>query len=78
MSSVENFDGRCGIIATFADSSRQIRCHYIFDHGGPCSFIKYREQFGLHSSCARNPKEVKEEQFIDSVIWSMQQNKNGL
>jgi len=75
MSTVENFDGLCGIIATFADSSRQIRCHYIFDHGGPCSFEKYREQFVLSSSCARNPIAVKEEQFIASVIESLKNKK---
>jgi hypothetical protein len=42
MSSTESFDGLCGIIAEFASSGMQIRCHYELGHHGPCSFKKLR------------------------------------
>jgi hypothetical protein len=71
MSSVETFDGLCGIIATFASSDLQIRCTYELDHYGDCSFEKYRKQFTIQSSCGRDPEEIKEEKFITSVIESM-------
>ena len=45
MSSVENFDGLCGIIARFASSDLQLRCKYEFGHGGVCSFEKYKRYF---------------------------------
>lgn len=48
---VEDYSGLCGIIPTFADSSRQIRCKFEFGHSGPCSFEKYRSQFWLRAGC---------------------------
>lgn len=51
MSTVENFDGLCGIIARFASSDLQLRCHYELGHVPPCSFEKYRSQFHIESSC---------------------------
>jgi len=52
---IESFDGLCGLIATFASSSNQIRCKYEFGHGGPCSFEKYKSQFTLQSCCNSGP-----------------------
>lgn len=42
---IESYDGLCGIIADFASSSLQIRCHYEFGHSGSCSFTKYSRRF---------------------------------
>lgn len=66
MSSAENFDGLCGIIAEFADSSKQIRCNYEFGHHGPCSFKKLRNPLrGFAGAfCSPDP----ERSFIDSVL----------
>lgn len=52
MSTVEDYSGLCGIIPSFADSGRQIRCKYEFGHSGPCSFEKYRSQFRLWGGCS--------------------------
>jgi hypothetical protein len=70
MSNIENFDGLCGIIATFSSSDLQIRCHYEFGHGGPCSFQKYKDQFIIQTGCGSAPVSSGES-FIESVIESM-------
>lgn len=62
----ESFDGLCGIIATFASSNNQIRCHYELGHHGPCSFEKYRDHFICHAGCFSRPD--PERGFIDSVL----------
>ncbi len=66
MSSTENFDGLCGIIATFAHSGNQIRCHYELGHYGPCSFEKYRTHFIIMGGTFRSPD--PERGVIDSVL----------
>lgn len=38
MSACTDYDGLCGIHARGATSSKQVRCHYEFAHGGPCSW----------------------------------------
>jgi hypothetical protein len=38
MSSLENFDGLCGIIHLCATSDQQVRCKYKFGHDGPHSY----------------------------------------
>lgn len=38
MSSLESFDGLCGIIAIGASSEKQVRCKYEFGHEGPHSY----------------------------------------
>ena len=63
---VEDYSGLCGIIPTFSNSSRQIRCTYELGHHGPCSFEKYRKQFWLTAGAFRAPD--PERKFIDSVI----------
>jgi hypothetical protein len=72
MSNVENYDGLCGIIPSFAHSGLQIRCKYELGHGGSCSFEKYRKQFRLWggSSCSSGPP-LPEEGFLISVLASM-------
>lgn len=66
MSSTESFDGLCGIIATFAHSGNQIRCHYELGHHGPCSFQKYRDHFICYAGAFSRPD--PERGFIDSVL----------
>lgn len=76
MSSIEDYSGLCGIIPTFADSSRQIRCKYELGHGGPCSFEKYRSQFRIQSSCGsydswwynKKNEDGESNGFIESVL----------
>lgn len=53
-STVENFDGLCGIIPTFATSDLQIRCHYELGHGGPCSFEKHHNNFYCQAGSSLN------------------------
>jgi len=45
MSTIESYDGLCGIIPTFASSDLRLRCNYPMGHHGPCSWEKYRNQF---------------------------------
>jgi len=66
MSSVENYDGLCGIIPEFADSSNQIRCNYELGHYGPCSFKKLRNHRRGYAGCFRAPD--PDRGFIDSVL----------
>lgn len=69
MSSLESYDGLCGLIARFS-GLMQLRCNYCIGHHGPCSWDKLRSQFTISSSCcAREPTD--EENFIASVIASM-------
>lgn len=56
MSSVDNYDGKCGIHADFASHDLQIRCSYPIDHGGKHSWEKYREQFTI-GCCLCYPKQ---------------------
>lgn len=46
MSSVENYDGLCGVIHLNASSDQQVRCSFEFGHHGPHSWEK--KQVGLH------------------------------
>lgn len=40
MSSIESFDGLCGIIYRMSTSEQQVRCKYKFGHDGPHSWEK--------------------------------------
>lgn len=73
MSSTENFDGMCGIIAQFAHSGNQVRCHYELGHHGPCSFEKYRNPLRGYAGAICTPD--PERGFIDSVL-SHQEKEN--
>lgn len=73
MSSVENFDGLCGIIADFASSGNQIRCHYELGHHGPCSFKKYQNHFRCTAGAISSPD--PERGFIESVIYHNDDDK---
>lgn len=74
MSSVENFDGMCGIIADFAHSGNQIRCHYELGHHGPCSFEKYKRHFRFSAGAISAPD--PERSFIDSVLSHQDKENN--
>lgn len=85
MTNVENYDGLCGIIANFASSDLQLRCHYELGHGGPCSFKKYEHQFRCGSSCSideferwqleRRDDDGIQRGFIESVLKSQEDKK---
>lgn len=53
MSSVENYDGLCGIIAPFASSNLQLRCEYSLGHSGDHSWEKYRSSFQVQGCTPR-------------------------
>lgn len=74
MSSIENFDGLCGIIAEFASSGNQIRCHYELGHHGPCSFKKYNNHLRGGAGCFSRPD--PERGFIDSVLSHQDKENN--
>ena len=44
MSSIENYDGLCGIIWKFSTTTQQVRCKYEFGHGGPHSYEKNEDK----------------------------------
>lgn len=81
MTTIDNYDGLCGIIASFASSDLRLRCSYVLGHDGSCSFEKYRRHFSITGGCFINDFEdwlnnqeddhgVKEG-FINSVISSL-------
>ena len=41
MSSLESYDGLCGIIHLNASSNQQVRCKYEFGHHGDHSWVKH-------------------------------------
>jgi hypothetical protein len=67
---VEDYDGLCGIIPTFASSDLRMRCHFEMGHGGPCSFEKHRHNFIIIGGCFRTSLD-SEEEFENSVITSL-------
>jgi hypothetical protein len=66
MSTVENYDGLCGIIAEFASPDNQLRCHYELGHHGPCSFHKYKNHCRIIAGSFHAPD--PDRGFIDSVL----------
>lgn len=78
---IEDYDGLCGIIATFASSDLRLRCSYVLGHDGSCSFEKHRRHFSITGGCFRfdfddwlNSQEDKDgvkEGFINSVVSSI-------
>ena len=71
---VENFDGLCGLIANFAHSGNQIRCHFELGHHGPCSFEKYKRSFFGYAGAFSRPD--PERSFIDSVLSHQEKENN--
>lgn len=56
MSSVENYDGLCGIIHLASSSDRQVRCKYDFGHGGPHSWEKEIVEIVIHAGTFVTPQ----------------------
>jgi hypothetical protein len=74
MSSVESFDGLCGIIHQYADSDKQVRCLYEFGHHGPCSWKEIKGLTLHFGSCCNSSARDPETQFVNSVMVSIQEN----
>jgi hypothetical protein len=73
VSSIESYDGLCGIIASFAASTLRLRCKYSIGHYGSCSWEKYRSQFQI-SGGTGNPLYYPDQDgfkrgFIDAVVY---------
>ena len=51
MSSVETFDGLCGIIQKFSTSDLQLRCTYRIGHDGDCSWANVKNYISIGSHC---------------------------
>jgi hypothetical protein len=73
MSSIESYDGLCGMIASFAASTLRLRCKYSIGHYGPCSWEKYRSQFQI-SGGTGDPlhyadKDGFKRGFINAVVY---------
>ena len=49
MSTVENYDGLCGIIHLASSSDKQVRCHHEFGHHGPHSWDKKKVGLSIQS-----------------------------
>jgi len=77
MSSVENYDGLCGIIPTFSHSGLQIRCTHELGHGGPCTFEKYRRYFYSTAGSFAAPP-LPEEGFLNSVMGSLSYDHHSI
>ncbi len=54
MSSLETFDGLCGMIYIWATSDQQVRCKYEFAHAGPHSYEASVLKGGCCSSSGPN------------------------
>jgi hypothetical protein len=55
MSSVENYDGLCGVIHLLASSEQQVRCKYEFGHHGPHSWAKEQVGFSIVAGTFHHP-----------------------
>lgn len=69
MSTVENYDGLCGIIHLYSSSDKQVRCSYELGHYGPHSWANKRVAFHIFGGIT-NPC-YEEDQFIASVLASL-------
>ena len=69
MSTVENYDGLCGIIHIYSSSSKQVRCSYEFGHHGQHSWAKARVAYVI--SGGTEDRWYNENGFIDSVLASL-------
>jgi len=58
MSSIESYDGLCGLIANFSSFDLRLRCNLPIGHHGPCSWEKYRSQFRLTDSCCISEEKI--------------------
>jgi len=70
MSTVENYDGLCGIIHLGSSSDKQVRCNYELGHYGSHSWINKRVAYHIFGG-TNNPY-YEEDQFIASVLASLQ------
>jgi hypothetical protein len=48
MSSIETYDGLCGIIYYMSSGDLRLRCHFPMGHAGPCSWEKYKKHFTIN------------------------------
>jgi hypothetical protein len=69
MSTVENYDGLCGIIHLSASSDKQVRCSYELGHHGQHSWANKSVGFHIFGGCI-NPH-YHEGKFIESVLASL-------
>ena len=69
MSTVENYDGLCGVIHRYASSDKQVRCNYELGHHGSHSWAKKKVAFHI-CGCTDN-RYYKEEMFEASVLASI-------
>lgn len=69
MSTVENYDGLCGIIHLHASSDKQVRCDYELGHHGAHSWANKKVALHIFGGCINH--HYAEDQFIASVLSSM-------
>ena len=67
MSTVENYDGLCGIIHLYASSDKQVRCTYELGHHGKHSWANKNVDY--HISGCTEDRFYDEKKFIDSVLF---------
>lgn len=69
MSTVENYDGLCGIICLYASSDKQVKCNFELGHHGPHSWANKKVGFHIFGGC--EDRWYEERQFIASVMASI-------
>lgn len=69
MSTVESYDGLCGIIHPSASSDRQVRCSYELGHHGSHSWNKVRVAYHIYGG-TNNPY-YRQDKFVESVLASL-------
>lgn len=69
MSTVENYDGLCGIIHLYASSDKQVRCTYELGHHGQHSWAKVKVAYSIFGGS--EDRWYDEKKFIESVLYSM-------
>lgn len=69
MSTVDNYDGLCGIIHLHATSDKQVRCSYELGHHGKHSWAN--KSVAYHIFGGTEDRWYQEKQFFASVMSSI-------
>lgn len=69
MSTVENYDGLCGITHLYASSGKQVKCTYEFGHHGEHSWVNKKVALHIFGGCINH--HYHEDKFVESVMASI-------
>jgi hypothetical protein len=55
MSSIESYDGLCGLVHHYSSSDKRVRCNFEFGHSGPHSWDKKKLRLCIQGGSFRTP-----------------------